>query len=107
MAYWCYTCLGPRSQCEPGSEPGACAVNERIAAEAPPSKAMPFIYMEGGTTTLAGQMDHTRSFDKGMDRYREARRHGEQPDSTTVEGVERARRRQDKMAQGLEGYSGT
>lgn len=103
---FCYTCMALRSLCPPGQEEDSCAVNEGISAEMGEHKAMPFIYMKGGTTRLASQMDFTRDFDAGMHAYREARRNGEQPDTTSVEGVEKARRRQERMAYGLEGFNG-
>ena len=54
-----------------------------------------FASVPGGTRPGSQKLTFQRKFDKGMHAYREARRAGEQPDGTTVEAVERTRRRQE------------
>jgi len=103
MTYFCYECVQPRHQCPPGHEPGSCAVTEGISAEyreelALSGKRVYLASMPGGTTKLAGQMDHTRKFDRDMHDYREAVRSGEQPDQVSTAAVERTRKRQEVKA---------
>lgn len=106
MPYFCYECGHPRSLCTPGSEPGSCARAEASAAEYQAEKKAgtlrAFIggWMVGGSRQVDREMTFTRNFDRGLHRYREARRSGEHPDSTTVEGVEKAQKRVESHARG-------
>lgn len=101
MAWFCYHCVQPRSQCVPGVEPGGCAAVEAEAAEyrasLDGSKRVYFGSVPGGTTATAGLMDHTRKFDRDMHVYREAVRAGEQPDQVSEAAVLKARKRQEMV----------
>lgn len=98
--YWCWIHQRPRSQCPPYD--GTCSLIMQMADELQEDRKNrpPIIgaWMKGGTRLVDRQMGHTRSFETGLHRYREARRAGEQPDSTTVEGVERAQKRVESHA---------
>jgi hypothetical protein len=102
MSYFCYACVQLRSLCPPGKEPGGCAAVEAEAElyfyerDHGPKR----VYLgsvPGGTTAAAKKRDQSREFDAGLHAYREAKRAGEQPDNTSVAGVEKARRRQEQM----------
>jgi len=92
--YWCWYHQRPRAECNPD---GVCPDIMRLAAELEEDrKTKPAIiggWMKGGSRQVDREMAYTHSFEDGLHRYREARRSGEQPDSTTVEGVENAQKR--------------
>lgn len=54
----------------------------------------------GGTRAGSFAKQRERKFDKDMHTYREARRSGERPDATTVEGVRSARQRRERLERG-------
>lgn len=55
----------------------------------------------GGTRPGSFRKKQERDFDKGMHAYREARRAGEQPEATTVEGVRKARQKQEVVERAM------
>jgi hypothetical protein len=60
-----------------------------------------FAPVVGGGGPLSARRAHEQKFNRDMDAYREARRVGEQPETTTVEGVEKARRKQETRERAL------
>ena len=52
----------------------------------------------GGTRPGSFRVAHERKFNRDMDRYREARRAGEQPDGVSVEKVEATQKRVESHA---------
>lgn len=98
MPWFCYECMTPRSLCIPGPTEGSCARVEAASAayqaeKAAGGKRVFLASVPGGTTEVAGLMDHTRQFHKDMYAYENAVRAGENPDGTTAKAVERTRKR--------------
>ena len=54
----------------------------------------------GGTRAGSYAKQRERKFDRDMHAYREARRAGERPDSTSEEGVRKARQRRESFERG-------
>ena len=57
-----------------------------------------FQSVPGGTRPGSVKLQHQRKFEAGLHAYREAKRNGEQPETTTVEGVRKARQKQEFLA---------
>jgi hypothetical protein len=100
MNLFCYADNQMKELCDKDEDGECLTILADAAAYRAERTEIPFIYMRGGSTELGRLMDHTRDFDKGMHQYREAVRNGEQPDSTTLGGVEKARRREESLERG-------
>ncbi len=56
-----------------------------------------FASVPGGTRAGSTKLLQERTFASDMESYREARRAGEKPDTSTVKGVRKARKRQESL----------
>ncbi len=95
----CYVCneakhkTGPEGECI-----SATCVDYR---ENPSPPVLWFGAVPGGSSAAAGKLAWEREFKKDQHAYREARRAGERPMTSTVKGVERARKRQEVKERAL------
>ena len=102
MPYLCWYCNRVREECPPLDDKETCAIVEALAAakrdeDAVRGKTVSLLSVPGGTTKTAGQMDHTRKFNRDMHIYREAVRAGENPDQVSEVAVRKERQRQERI----------
>ncbi len=95
----CYVCNN--SKHETGPE-GECVSDTCLDLRANPSPGVVFFgSVPGGTRHGAYMKARERKFEKNMDAYSRARKAGESPEATTVEGVRSARIKEETKERAL------